>query len=186
MKSLKSTALAILLFCVSGTLVHALIPLATTTYEFHSDTGEPTIFDGSIVTLGVPPAGFGRPDVLVDFDIINPHAVGGHVTSFLDLIDETITAVTPDGWIGSFVVRYTEASGGGFATNTVVGELGPPPGLGNISDTDPHKANGVWTALAAPDQPNTMVLLGLTTAALSAIGPLRSGARRWPRTWHLN
>jgi hypothetical protein len=172
MKSIKSAVLTVLLLCGSGTLAHALIAYTLTTYQFESASGQPTIFDGSTVTLGVPSVN--SADRVFGFDIKDPNALGGEVISdptLGNLVSMNISSVSPSGWTGSFAIDYTKALGG---TGTIT-VAGTDP-TGNITDHDPVMANGIWTAVSVPDQANTMLLLGLMIAALGAIRSIQTGA----------
>src|SRR5262249_49998448 len=158
----------------SATWCHALIGWTLTIYEFNSNTGQPTIFDGSTVMIGVPSVNI--PDVVFGFDIKDPNAVGGEVISdpsTFNVID--ITSSSPTGWTGSATIDYTKAWGG-TGTLTITGT----DPTGSINDTDPTSANGVWTPVSVPDQANTMLLLGSMTGLFVGMRhlPARSRLRR--------
>jgi hypothetical protein len=168
--------LASSLLCGSANLCHALIAFTLTTYQFESNSGQPTIFDGSTVTLGVlafglPPGTL--PDRVFSFDIKDPNAVGGEIMSGLDWASMNITSVSAAGWTGSFMVDYTKVLGGS-GTITVVGN----GSTGSITDNDPATANGTWTTVSLPDQASTMALLGIATVVLAGIRSLQAGLFR--------
>ena len=176
MKFGRAAVLAGLLFWGSGGLAHALLPLFTTTYEFQSSFGQPTVFDGSTITIGVPLPGLGRPNVVTDYDIKDPNAAGGEIIAF-DLVNPNFIVFRPDtdpnptpditsalstGWTGQFEIQYTKVGKG--MGELIVTRMGS---TGNINDLDPISADGTWTAL--PDQAGTFGLLGLAMAVLGSV-----------------
>ena len=169
MKSMKFVILAALGLCASGNSSYASVGYKTTTYTFEASPGQPAVFDGSTVTLGVPSAG--HVDKVLFFDIKDPSAVGGQVMSGLEPTSVDITSILPSGWMGSFTIDYTKASGG-VGTIDVSGNGSP----GTITDNDPS-ANGVWTSSAVPDQASTGLLLGLAALALHGARSLRCSRR---------
>jgi hypothetical protein len=165
MKTMKFSVLAAALFFATANLCHATYAVALTTYVFEADPGQPTLFNGSTITLGVPSVNL--PDIVFSFDIIDPNALGGQVTSGLDPLSVNINSVLPTGWTSSFQIDYTKV-GGGSGVITVIGN----GATGSIED-DPVK--GTWTAVTAPDRASTLLLLGLTLGVLGAMQGKRLG-----------